>query len=133
MASLMQPQANQALKREIVREKLNRDYGELLLSYPRLVLFLPAPTQVCSKRSWERQMFHCRQVFRLVQEVEDTGKRSSLYNYVLRKYKALLEVHPESRDRLPDPASDIVDGEWISGTVSFLLHLQGVAESQVEA
>ena len=111
-------------KRAQVREQLAVKYDHLFQEFPDLRSLLPNPADHTCKRTWERACFRCRELCRLALGVEERGERASCHNFVLKVFEQTLELNPELRSHLPDPANDsLTDREWLGMAIAAYLTL----------
>ena len=118
-------------KRAQVREHLAVKYDHLFQEFPDLRSLLPNPADHTCKRTWERACFRCRELCRLVLGVEERGERASCHNFVLKVFEQTLELNPELRSHLPEPANDsLTDREWLGMAIAAYLILLSCDELQ---
>ena len=116
-------QAEGHLKRQAMRDNFVQKNAQLILMYDEILKIIPDPAESMSKHTWEFRMRHARTVVRHVEDCDDTGNRSGLFNYILDAHKNAMAEHVEYRWMLPDPADEITNSMWLKQALNVLVAL----------
>ena len=113
----------------MARDGLMRKHAALIQQYEKVLHFIPDVDDLSSKRTWERQMRHARELLRSVAVCDEEGQRQDLYNHTRDLCRFLFVNQMEYRLMLPDLAEDCTDSDWIITTLDFFQVAMGMAAS----
>ena len=122
--STLCPIARVAAKRTRARDGFLRDHSRLIVEYESLSQVLSGPTLDASKRTWERSMFHAWNIFRYVEDCDESENRADFFNYIIHSYCVVFTIAPSYRLPLPDPANRCTDSKWVREILRVLIILQ---------